>query len=200
MERTDKELVVRVTRGEQEAFGSLFTRHRDTVYAHLLRITRDPAAADDLTQDVFLRLWRRSDQWQGEAAFPSWLLRIATNVALNYLRSVKRRREQPIQPNQSEEGEEEPEIPSWMIDGNALPPDEALAQNERRELLHREVAQLSEDKQKVFRMTYDAHMETREVARELDIPEGTVKSRLHHARRQIARSWREMGIEWEDFA
>ena len=79
-------------------------------------------------------------------------------------------------------------------------PDEALAQTERRRLLHQVVEQLSEEKQVVFRMVYDTQMETRQVASELGIPVGTVKSRLYHARQQIARSWRDVGIEWEDFA
>ena len=158
MEQSDKELVCGVVRGEQEAFSVLFQRYRAVIHSHLARIIRDAAAADDLTQEVFLRLWRRAEQWKGQAAFRSWLLRIATNLAFNYLRTVKRRREQ-------------------------------------HNLLQRFVDQLPEEKQEVFRLIYDAHMETREVVAELGIPEGTVKSRIHHARRQIARSWRELDSE-----
>ena len=196
MEQSDKELVCGVVRGEQEAFSVLFKRYRAVIHSHLARIIRDAAAADDLTQEVFLRLWRRAEQWKGQAAFRSWLLRIATNLALNYLRSVKRRREQPIQfAPSSEEDEEESLVPSWMIDASTLGPDEALARSEQHNLLQRFVDQLSEEKQEVFRLIYDAHMETREVAAELGIPEGTVKSRIHHARRQIARSWQELNSE-----
>lgn len=201
LEQTDEDLVGGVIRGEQEAFASLFERYRIDVRRHLRAIIRDDAAADDLTQEVFLRLWRRAEQWKGEAAFRSWLLRIATNLALNHLRTVKRRREQPIQPVPSaEDDEDESAVPTWMIDAATLRPDEALAQTERRHLLRQVVGQLSEEKQVVFRMVYDARMETRQVATKLGIPEGTVKSRLYHARQQIARSWRDLGIEWEDFA
>ena len=169
------------------------------VQSHLARIIRDAATADDLTQEVFLRLWRRAEQWKGQTAFRSWLLRIATNLAFNYLRTVKRRREQPIQfvPS-SEEDEEESSVPSWMINASTLGPDEALELSEQHNLLQRLVDQLPEEKQEVFRLIYDAHMETREVAVELGIPEGTVKSRIHYARRQIARSWQELDSEWED--
>jgi len=199
MEQSDKELVRGVVRGKQEAFSVLFERYRAVVHSHLTRIIRDAAAADDLTQEVFLRLWRRAGQWREQAAFHSWLLRIATNLAFNYLRTVKRRREQPIQfIPLSEEDEEESTVPSWMIDASTLGPDEALAQSEQRSLLQRLVDQLPEEKQEVFRLIYDAHMETREVAAELGIPEGTVKSRIHHARRQIARSWQELDSEGEN--
>ena len=199
MEQSDKELVRGVGRGEQEAFAVLFERYRAVVHSHLARIIRDATAADDLTQEVFLRLWRHAEQWKGQAAFRSWLLRIATNLAFNHLRTVKRRREQPIQFAPSpEEDEEESSVPSWMVDASTDGPDEALERSERLNLLHRLVEQLPEEKQEVVHLIYDAHMETREVAEELGIPEGTVKSRIHHARRQIARSWRELDSEWEN--
>ena len=119
-------------------------------------------------------------------------------MAFNYLRTLKLRREQPIQfVSATEEDEDESLAPGWMIDASTLGPDEALAQSEQRHLLQRFVDQLPEEKQEVFRLIYDAHMETREAAAELGIPEGTVKSRLHHARRQIARSWQELDSEWE---
>ena len=98
MEPTDEELVDRVIRKQQEGFSLLFERYRATVCSHLNGIVREPATADDLTQEVFLRLWNRADQWNGDGALPAWLLRIATHLALNHLRTVKRRREQPIQP------------------------------------------------------------------------------------------------------
>jgi RNA polymerase sigma-70 factor, ECF subfamily len=199
LEPTDEELVDRVIRKQQEGFSLLFERYRATVCSHLNGIVREPATADDLTQEVFLRLWNRADQWNGDGALPAWLLRIATHLALNHLRTVKRRREQPIQPAPVTDTDPA-DVPAWMVDASTLAPDEATARNEHRQLLHRVVDTLPEDKQVVVRMIYDAHRSTQQVADELGIPEGTVKSRLFHARQQIARSWQEMGIDWEDFA
>ena len=199
MVQTDRELVDRVLRRDQEAFALLFERHRGTVGLRLVGILRDAAAADDLAQEVFLRLWERAGQWKGEAPLAAWLLRIATNLALNHLRTVRRRAEQPmLPPPHVEEDDEESTLPAWMIDGATRRPDQALDDAERRRLLTRTVAQLSEEKREVFRLVYESHLETREAAAELGIPEGTVKSRLHHARKEIARSWQELGIEWED--
>jgi len=198
-QRSDAELVAAVVDGDQTAFAILFDRHRASVRQHLLGILREAAAADDLTQEVFLRLWDRAGQWKAEAALRSWLLRIATNLALNHLRTVKRRREQAIElPPIEEDDEEESPVPAWMIDDTAPRPDQVLDRTERRRLLDRSVAQLSEEKREVVRRVYEDHMEAREVAAELGIPEGTVKSRMHHARKEMARSWQELGIEWED--
>ncbi len=200
MEQNDEELVDRMMRREQEGFSLLFQRHRAMVYNHLEGIVRDPATADDLTQEVFLRLWHKATQWKREGALSSWLLRIGTNLALNHLRSVRRRREQPIHPpsETSDTGAAQVDIPA-LIDSCALPADEEAARSQYRRMLLKVVDQLPDEKQIVVRMIYDAHMETRQVAAELGIPEGTVKSRLFHARQQIARSWKELGIDWEDF-
>jgi RNA polymerase sigma-70 factor (ECF subfamily) len=94
--------------------------------------------------------------------------------------------------------EDESPVPAWMIDASTQGPDQATEQAEQRRLLRRFVSGLSEEKQEVFRMIHDEEMETREVAETLGIPQGTVKSRLHHARKQIAREWRQLTTEWED--
>ena len=200
MSQTDSELAGGVVRGDEEAFARLFDRYEPRLRDHVRRIIRDEAAAADVTQEVFLRLWRRAEQWTGKGAFQSWLLRIGTNLALNHLRSVRRRREQPIElPTPSDDDEEDDSlVPTWMIDGSSLGPDEALERAEQRQLLSRFVGALPEDKQEVFRMIHDAAMETREVAEQLGIPEGTVKSRMHHARKQIAREWQQLTAAWED--
>ena len=199
MSQTDRELAAAVVRGDEEAFARLFERYERRLRDHVRRIVRDEAAAADVTQEVFLRMWRRAEQWTGKGAFQSWLLRIATNLALNHLRSVKRRREQPIElPVLSDDEEDDSLVPTWMIDRLSLGPDEALERAEQRALLRQFVDGLSEEKQEVFRMIHDAAMETREVAEQLGIPEGTVKSRMHHARRQIAREWQQLAAEWED--
>ena len=199
MGKSDEELVRGVIDGRQEDFAVLFQRYRAEVRRHLQRIHRDDEDAADVTQEVFLRLWHRAGQWRGEGTLLGWLLRIATNLALNHLRSVRRRREQPLEPVLDLEGEEEDgRVPEWMIDASTLPPDEILDLAERRRLLRGLVTRLPEDRRRVIRLVYDGHMDTRQAASELGIPEGTVKSRIHHARKEIARSWRELGIDWEE--
>ena len=184
---TDEELLTAIARQDADAFGKFFTRFEPQVIRHLTRIGRDAATAEDLTQDVFFRVWERAGQWSGKGAARSWLLRIATNLALNHIRTVKRRREQPLDPGSDPYAEDdETQAPSWMIDEAAVGADEQFERTERRELLDGLVDELPEDTREVMRLVYDAAFEVREVAERLGIPEGTVKSRMHHARRRLA--------------
>jgi len=191
MRPDDATLLTRVARGDAEAFETLFARYSDTVRRHLLRIVRRPAAADDLVQEAFLRVWTRADQWDGRGAFRGWLFRIATNLALNHLRSVRRRRQQPldIPPDLGDSDEHEHVAPSWMIDASALGPDAIAQLAEQHEMCRRLVDRLPEAKREVFRLAHEAELPVREIAERLGIPEGTVKSRLHHAARRVARDW-----------
>ena len=190
----DHILVERVRERDARAFETLFERYGGMIRRHLARITRDDAAAQDLVQEVFLRVWTRAQQWDGRGSFKAWLYRIATNLALNHLRSVKRRREEPldVQNAASDDEDEENSVPSWMVDASALGPDVALELAERRERLYRLIGRLSDEKRVVFRLVHEMELSMRDAADELGIPEGTVKSRLYYAKRRLAREWRDM--------
>lgn len=194
--RSDRDLMQRVCGQDSSAFEVLFALYYDPVYHHLTRTLRDQNTAADLAQEVFLRVWTRADQWNGRGAFKAWALRIATNLALNHLRTVRRRRELPLDLplDCGEHGEPAP-APGWLIDTSTVGPEQALEQLEWRERLQRLLQQLTEEKREVFCMVHDAEMDVRQVAESLGIPEGTVRSRLHHARKQLAREWQS---EWED--
>jgi RNA polymerase sigma-70 factor, ECF subfamily len=86
MNQSDAELIQRIMKRDSEAFALLFDRYIGHVTDHLTRMLRDAGAADDVAQEVFLRVWNRADQWSGAGAFQGWLFRIATNLALNHLR------------------------------------------------------------------------------------------------------------------
>ena len=192
-------LTRRVAAGDAAAFEVLFCQYQEAISGHILRIVRDSSAADDLLQEVFLRVWNRADQWRGQGAFKAWLFRIATNLAFNHLRSKKRRKEQPLDvPVDLEDENEALPAPGWTIDNAALGPDVELEQTEQQRLLRGLIADLPDEKRDVFLMVHDAEMELREVAERLEIPEGTVKSRLHHARKRIAAEWQAVEQEWEN--
>lgn len=193
MTSADESLIGRILERDAHAFETLFHRYGEAVCRHVARIVRDTAAADDLAQEVFLRVWDRADQWTGQGPFKAWLFRIATRQALNHLRTVRRRREQPIEtPRPSADQEDEGYVTGDLVDACSLGPDTLLELAEQRGLVRRLIDELPEEKREVFRMIHDAEMEVREVAERLGIPEGTVKSRLHHARKQIARKWKDV--------
>jgi RNA polymerase sigma-70 factor (ECF subfamily) len=196
---SDYDLIQLVRARDPTAFEALLARYREPVRRHLGRILRDDAAAEDVTQEAFLRVWTNADQWNGRGAFKSWLFRIAANLALNHLRTVRRRPQQPLENPPDvfdEEGEELP-APGWLVDTISLGPEAALEQSERRRTLRRLVNDLPEEKREVLRLVHDAELELREVAQRLGVPEGAVKSRLHYATKRLAREWRELEDEGE---
>ncbi|MDQ3812749.1 MAG: sigma-70 family RNA polymerase sigma factor, partial [Armatimonadota bacterium] len=91
--QSDPELIACVCARDASAFETIFIRYQEVVQRHVTHIVGDEHAAADLTQEVFLRVWMRAEQWDQRGAFKSWLLTIATNLALNHLRSLRRRRE-----------------------------------------------------------------------------------------------------------
>jgi RNA polymerase sigma-70 factor (ECF subfamily) len=176
-------LLQRVTQGDAEALEQLYERHGKALERHVQSMVRDDAAADDLLQEVFLRVWERTAQFSGNGTPRSWLYRIATNLALNHLDAVRRRRQQRLEPVSEENDDGDSPLPAWFVDEAAIAPDVALEQLEQRRLVRGLVDALPESKRRVIHLVYDADLAVSEVAAELGVPEGTIKSRLHHARR-----------------
>jgi len=186
---SDRALVEQALAGDAVAFEALLARYRVQIRRHLLRYTHDDVAAQDLLQEAFLRVWTRGDQWDGRGTFRAWLYRVATNLALNHLRTVRRRRETPLETEEEVEMDEGDLVPAWMIDDTALGPQAALEQAEERQQVRRLVAALPDEKRAVFRLVHEMEMTIHDAAVQLEIPEGTVKSRLHYARKQLADDW-----------
>jgi len=191
---SDQVLVDRLLQGDANAFEVISERYEEPIRRHLLHIVRDYAAVEDLLQEVFLRVWTRAEQWNHSGPFKAWLYRIATNLALNHLRSVKRRREQPLEitDSWSDDDDEDNFLPAWMSDASALTPDTILELTEQREQIHKLVDRLPEEKRAVFRLVLQMELSIKETAGELGIPEGTVKSRLHYAKKHLAHEWQEL--------
>ncbi|MEZ4707202.1 MAG: RNA polymerase sigma factor [Caldilineaceae bacterium] len=195
MNPTDQQLLHQIQKQDAQAFECFFERHRTASQRHLFGMVREAAATDDLVQEVFLRVWTRAEQWNEQGAARAWLFRIATNLALNHLRGVRRRPQQPLEmPANPLLDEEEIGVPAWMIDAAALQPEAAAMRSERMEQLQELVHELPEDKRAVFGLVYEADMDLRSAAAELGIPEGTIKSRLYYAKKKLAQEWR----EWDE--
>ncbi len=194
---TDSDLAHHVQQQQAWAFDALFERHAGAIRRHLLRIVRDDHAAEDLLQEVFLRVWTRAEQWNGQGAFKGWLFRIATNLALNQLRSQRRRPQQPLETVEDLEGKGGSDAPAWLVDNVNPGPDQAVEASEQNIRLQQIIQDLPVDKREVFHLVHQVEMSLREAADELGIPEGTAKSRLHYARERFSREWQEWQAEQE---
>ncbi len=193
----DQVLIENVQRGQAWAFESLYDRFEGPIRSHLLYMVGDPREAEDLLQEVFLRLWTRAGQWTGQGSVRGWLFRIATNLALNRLRSCKRRPEGPLELPENLEEDDLLDPPSWLVDDTSLGPDAVLDVHERGERIRRMIQDLPEEKREVFRLVHQLEMSLRDAADELNIPVGTAKSRLHYARERLSRQWRAWQAEKE---
>ena len=200
MDQSDQTLICKIVKRDAAAFETLFARHRASVRQHILGIVRTESAAEDLVQEVFLRVWTRAEQWNGQGEFRGWLFRIATNLALNHLRTVRRRRQEPLEtpPDEFDDEDERPPDPDWMVDTASHGPEVMVEQAEQSQLLWQLVDGLSQEKREVLHLIYQKEMALREAAMELGIPEGTVKSRLHYSIRHLAREWKEIASDWEE--
>lgn len=85
----DTQLMLRAQKNDDASFGMLVDRHRSTLVLHLSRLVQNPAVAEELAQDVFLRVHRSREKWEPSAKFSTWLFRISTNVAYNHFRDEK---------------------------------------------------------------------------------------------------------------
>ena len=189
MQIPDPQLIVQIKERDERAFQQFFERYREQVHQRVRCIVRDDASANDIVQEVFLRVWNRAGQWSGRGSAAAWLFSIATHLSLTHLRTVQRRREQRLE-MLSETVEQEPQqVPEWMIEAASERPDAQVERADQQRWLRRQVQELSEDKREVFRLIYDAQVEVQDAAARLGIPEGSVKSRLHHGRRQLSRAW-----------
>ncbi len=195
----DASLAYRIQARDEAAFELLFERYGEALARHLGGMVRGGTAADDTAQDLvqetFLRVWTRAEQWNGQGSFKAWLYRIATNLALNHLRSLRRHPTEPL-PGVDEgpwdewsEAEDTP-APGWLVDRATLGPDAALEQTEEQARLYRAINELPEQKREVFRLIHEMELSIRDAAGRLGIPEGTVKSRLYYAQKKLAEAWR----------
>lgn len=200
IEQSDQTLIRKIVKRDAAAFETLFARYSAPVRQHILSIVRSESAAEDLVQEVFLRVWMRAEQWNGQGEFKNWLFRIATNLALNHLRTVRRRRQEPLEapPDEFEDEDERPSDPDWMIDTSSHGPEVIVEQAEQSQLLWQLIDGLPQEKREVLHLIYQKEMVLREAAIELGIPEGTVKSRLHYSIRHLAREWKDIASDWEE--
>lgn len=167
-------LVQRAQLGDEEAFATLFQQHKSRVYSVCLLMTKDVAEAEDLTQEAFLQVFRTVGSFRGEAAFSTWLYRVAVNTVLMKLR----RRKSP--PTVSLDEPVNPESPSLRRDFGRSDP--ALAGLVDRLALKRAIGELPEGCRTIFALHEVQGYQHHEIAKLLDCSIGNSKSQLHKAK------------------
>lgn len=169
----DTQLVRRVASGDEEAVGLLYDRLGRSVYGLCLRIVRDAGAAEELTQETFVRLWRSAASFDVERGRVStWLLRIAHNLALN---EIRRRQSRPVA---APEAEWETTVATLADSSLVGDPPAVAALRERAEVVRSVLAELPDPQRKAIELAFFGGLSQAEVAAALGDPLGTVKSRI----------------------
>jgi RNA polymerase sigma-70 factor (ECF subfamily) len=162
-------------RGDREAAAALFDRCRDRVYTLALHLSADPAEAADVTQDVFVRVLGRLEQYRGEARFSTWLYRVVVNVFLD--RRKARRRYAPLdEATLARRASAEPS------------PETAAIREQARARLMAALQRLPDTLRLPLVLRYGSGLSYGEIAATLGVREGTVASRLHRGLAQLARA------------
>ena len=179
----DRDLIERARRGDGDAFGLLVVRHQDRIYNAVLRFCADAEDAHDIVQRAFINAWRRLASFKGDSAFSTWMYRIAFNEAVSFRREGGRRRLVPLQ---GREGEPGPDPADDRRPGDRIDAEE----NARKvqEALNR----LDPEERKILVLKELEDRSYEEIAQILEIPLGTVRSRLFRARAALKEKLKAM--------
>jgi RNA polymerase sigma-70 factor (ECF subfamily) len=176
-------LVRRARLGDSRAFAQLVRNHQSRAIALATGLVRDEHDAREIVQEAFLRVFRGLDGFAGNSAFYTWLYRIVTNLAIDFLRKPARREAEYVDPQSADDrGELE------LFFAPAADPFGELSNKQLQERIHRSVAALPPYHRGVIEMRELHGMSYEEMAHAMGVSKGTIMSRLFHARQKLQRS------------
>lgn len=178
---SDKDLIARIAGQDQQAIEVLFARYQVRVFRFIQRRVRSEAIAEELTNEVFMEVWRSAAKFEGRSSLTSWMLGIAHNKAVSMLR---KRRDDELDDDAAraiEDDADDPEVTAQKTDKGAL----------LRACLDR----LSNDHKTIVDLVYYQEMSIAEVAEIVGIPENTVKTRMFYARKKLSEFLKEAGVD-----
>ena len=190
---SDESLMLRYQQGEIRAFEVLVQRHRRPIFNFVLRYVRDPAAAEDVTQDCFLRVVRSAENYVREAKFTTWLYTIARNLCVDLSRRQKHRNMTSLDAPIGDEGQGA-KIDRVPSEGAAV--DRQVIGTELKARMQAAIALLPDEQREIFLLREISDLQFNEIAEIVGVPENTVKSRMRYALEKL----REALAEYRDLA
>jgi RNA polymerase sigma-70 factor, ECF subfamily len=188
VDTSDLGLVQRVQRGDKTAFDLLVRKYQHKVIKLVMRYLRDPADAEDVAQEAFIKAYRALPQFRGDSAFYTWLYRIAINTAKNALVSRDRN---PVEFDLDLQSIEESQSMQGRIADDETP-ERLLLTEEIRTTVNRAIEALPEDLRTAIVLRELEGLSYEDIAQAMDCPVGTVRSRIFRAREAIDRSLSEV--------
>ena len=172
---TDLELMLRVRSGDAESFGELLRRYRTPMVGYFYRMLRDQALAEDLAQEVFLRVYKARERWKPDAKFSTWLYRIATNLALNAIRDAKGKVSRPA-PGEGDREDEAARLPDPQPGA-----EERIMLSDRERIIREAVESLPANQRAAGILHKYQDGDYRQIAKILGVTQSALKSLLFRA-------------------
>ena len=194
-EASDEELLQRFHAGDPAAFETLLHRYQRPVFNFILRSTRDHGTAEELLQEVFMKVIQKSAEFRGTAKFSTWLFTLARNLCIDTGRKMVFRRHRSLDaPLGGLEGEA-PNL-SERVASETVGADRSLIGQDLQARIRAAVDDLPDEQREVFLLRELEHMPFKDIADVVGVPENTVKSRMRYALERLQRAL----AEYEDYA
>jgi RNA polymerase sigma-70 factor, ECF subfamily len=191
---SDEKLMARFQKGQLGAFEILLERHRRGIFYFILRFTSNRDTAEDLLQDVFLRVVAKKATFQRRSKFTTWLYTIARNLSIDHLRKMRHRNaaslDQPRKP-----GSESEVTLMDQIGTKEAPTDQKAHERRLRDHIARAIGSLSPEQREVFLMREENGLPFEEIAEIVKAPLNTVKSRMRYALQNLKSDLQAQGVE-----
>lgn len=192
---SDERLIQLYCAGDRAAFTHLVSRYKQELFAFLFRFLGSRAAAEDVFQDTFLQIHLRAERFETDRQLKPWLFTIAANKARDYLRRNKRHPnvslDAPTPQGGGSNGSGGGVSFVDLMQVQATQPDESLTAQEKQQMVRQVIEGLPDHQREVLLLAYFNQLAYKDMADVLDIPLGTVKSRLHAAVANFAKQWKQ---------
>lgn len=185
--REDQRLIKLAREGDQKAFETLLKKYRNLVYHVMIKMVRNPQEAEDLSQEAFIKAFNALASFNEEFAFSTWLMKIATNNCIDFLRKKKLRTYSIDEPIQYKEEQLQIELPD-----HDPTPEKSLLNEERSKLINEAIQSLPPRYRHVIVLRHQEEKSYEDIAEILKLPLGTVKARIFRAREMLNKKIRDV--------
>ena len=183
-QQLDDDILIKVfLQGDQSAFEVLFKKYQKQVARLVISIAKRESLVDDIVQEVFLLVYRHLHKFKGQSAFKTWIYRITVNETMRQLNKAKRW--QPL-PESGPDGLQS--MPSLVVYDSGPTPERVLIDRQQKIVIREALSTLKPNHQVILTLYYLEDLPVQEIAQILDIPEGSVKSRLYYARDALKKA------------
>jgi len=176
----DDKLVAKAVSGDQGAYKSLMEKYETPLFFHLLKMVKDKEQVRDLVQEAFMKAFDNLESYNTNYAFSTWLYRITTNHAIDYLRKKKLQTTSIDEPVKTKEGEM-----NIQLEDEHSGTDRKIIRKQRSDIIHEAIEDLPDKYRVVIKLRHFEELSYDEISEQLDLPLGTVKAHIFRAREML---------------